>query len=224
MNILELKKVSKVYQMGNTEVVALNNINLKIQKGKFILFFGPSGSGKSTLMHLVGCLDKPTKGEIILKKNKISDLSSDELAEIRNNTIGFVFQTFNLIKTLNVVENVSLPLMFQGIPLEERIERAKKYIKVVGLEGRENHKPSELSGGQQQRVAMSRALVTNPEIILADEPTGNLDTKTGRKIMDHLKSISREGKTIIAVTHDTSLIDYADKVIYLKDGMIERKE
>ncbi len=209
--------------MGNSEVYALNNVNFKVNKGEFILFLGPSGSGKSTLMHIVGCLDKPTKGKVILKGKEISKYSSNKLAEIRNKTIGFVFQTFNLIRTLNILENVTLPLIFQNIPLDERTKRAKKYIELVGLKGKENHKPTELSGGEQQRVAIARALVTNPEIILADEPTGNLDSKTGKKIMNNLKEINEKGKTVIVVTHDISLTSYADRVVHIRDGKIEKE-
>ena len=181
MALIELRNVSKVYGKGDNLVYALRKINLKIKKGEFVLFFGPSGSGKSTLMHIIGCLDRPTEGKVILKGRDISKLSSNELARVRNETIGFVFQTFNLINTLNVLENVSLPLIFRGVSGEERIKKAKKYVEMVGLKGREKHKPLELSGGQQQRVAIARALITNPEIILADEPTGNLDSKTGKK-------------------------------------------
>ncbi|HDI06566.1 MAG TPA: ABC transporter ATP-binding protein [Candidatus Aenigmarchaeota archaeon] len=223
MALIELKNVSKIYKMGNSEVYALNNVNFKVNKGEFILFLGPSGSGKSTLMHIVGCLDKPTKGKVILKGKEISKYSSNKLAEIRNKTIGFVFQTFNLIRTLNILENVTLPLIFQNIPLDERTKRAKKYIELVGLKGKENHKPTELSGGEQQRVAIARALVTNPEIILADEPTGNLDSKTGKKIMNNLKEINEKGKTVIVVTHDISLTSYADRVVHIRDGKIEKE-
>ncbi len=223
MALIELKNVYKIYKMGNSEVYALNNVNFKVNKGEFILFLGPSGSGKSTLMHIVGCLDKPTKGKVILKGKEISKYSSNKLAEIRNKTIGFVFQTFNLIRTLNILENVTLPLIFQNIPLDERTKRAKKYIELVGLKGKENHKPTELSGGEQQRVAIARALVTNPEIILADEPTGNLDSKTGKKIMNNLKEINEKGKTVIVVTHDISLTSYADRVVHIRDGKIEKE-
>lgn len=223
MALIELRNVSKVYGKGDNLVYALRKINLKIKKGEFVLFFGPSGSGKSTLMHIIGCLDRPTEGKVILKGRDISKLSPDELARIRNKTIGFVFQTFNLINTLNVLENVSLPLIFRGVSGEERIKKARKYVEMVGLKGREKHKPLELSGGQQQRVAIARALITNPEIILADEPTGNLDSKTGKKIMDILKEINENGKTVIVVTHDISLIEYGSRIIYLKDGRIERE-
>jgi len=223
MALIELKNVSKVYGIGDNQVYALRKINLKIKKGEFVLFFGPSGSGKSTLMHIIGCLDRPTEGKVILKGKDIAKLSSNELARVRNETIGFVFQTFNLINTLNILENVSLPLIFRGVSGEERIRKAMKYLEMVGLKGREKHKPMELSGGQQQRVAIARALITNPEIILADEPTGNLDSKTGRKIMNILKEINENGKTVIVVTHDISLVDYASRIIYLKDGRIERE-
>lgn len=224
MNLIELKNVSKVYEMGDNKVYALNKVNMSIKRGEFVLFFGPSGSGKSTLMHLVGCLDRPTEGKVLLKGKRVSEYTSNELAKIRNELIGFVFQTFNLIHTLNVIENISLPLVFRGVSQEERTKKARKYVEMVGLKGRENHRPTELSGGQQQRVAIARALVTDPEIILADEPTGNVDSKTGNKIMDNLKEINQKGKTIAVVTHDLSLIDYASRVIYLKDGIIEKED
>ncbi len=224
MPIIELRNVSKIYKMGDSEVYALDKANLKIEKGDFVAIFGPSGSGKSTLMHLVGCLDVPTKGRIFLEGKDISNFSESELATIRGKTIGFVFQTFNLLRTLTVLENVALPLTFQGVEINERKKKAMKLIESVGLGHRTNHRPTELSGGEQQRVATARALTTEPKIILADEPTGNLDSKTGKKIMENLKEINEKGKTVIIVTHDSSLASYADKIVYLKDGKIEKEE
>ena len=213
MALIELKNVYKIYKMGNSEVYALNNVNFKVNKGEFILFLGPSGSGKSTLMHIVGCLDKPTKGKVILKGKEISKYSSNKLAEIRNKTIGFVFQTFNLIRTLNILENVTLPLIFQNIPLDERTKRAKKYIELVGLKGKENHKPTELSGGEQQRVAVAVALANEPEVILADEPTGNLDLENAKNVYELFKQLNKEKSvTIILATHDLNATRYANRI------------
>lgn len=224
MPIMELKNVSKIYPMGTTEVFALDKITLKIKKGEFLALFGPSGSGKSTLMHIIGCLDLPTKGKVFLEGKDISKFSESELATIRGETIGFVFQTFNLLATLTVLENIELPLTFQGEEIYERREEAMKMIKLVGLEHRINHNPTELSGGEQQRVAIARALVTDPKIVLADEPTGNLDSKTGKKIIENLKEINKKGKTVLVVTHDPSLASYADRIIHLKDGKIEKED
>lgn len=224
MPVIELKNVSKIYPMGNTEVHALDKVNLKIKKGDFIAIFGPSGSGKSTLMHLVGCLDLPTKGKVFLEGRDISNFSGSELATIRGKTIGFVFQTFNLLRTLTILENVELPLIFQGVDVDDRRDKATKIIELVGLKHRINHVPTELSGGEQQRVAVARAMITNPRILLADEPTGNLDSKTGKKIMENLKEINRKGKTVVVVTHDASLASYADRIINLKDGKIEKED
>jgi len=219
-NIIELAHVSKIYELGGSKVYALDDVSLKIKAGEFLMILGASGSGKSTMMHLVGCLDLPTKGRIFLDSHDISRMSESSLATIRGRTIGFVFQTFNLIPTMSVLENICLPLIFQGVPLEEREERGLKMAELVGLTNRINHRPNELSGGERQRVATARALVSDPKILLADEPTGNLDSKTGRKIMDNLKDINKKGKTIIVVTHDVDLTCYADRVIYLKDGKI----
>jgi putative ABC transport system ATP-binding protein len=202
----------------------LDKVNLKIKKGDFIAIFGPSGSGKSTLMHLVGCLDLPTKGKVFLEGRDISNFSGSELATIRGKTIGFVFQNFNLLRTLTILENVELPLIFQGVDVDDRRDKATKIIELVGLKHRINHVPTELSGGEQQRVAVARAMVTNPRILLADEPTGNLDSKTGKKIMENLKEINRKGKTVVVVTHDASLASYADRIINLKDGKIEKED
>ncbi len=220
--ILELKDVWKTYHMGESEVHALRGTSFKIKKGEFVAITGPSGSGKSTMMHLVGCLDKPTKGTIYLEGQDISLLDESSLAEIRGKKIGFIFQQFNLIPNLTALENVTLPMDFQDNSNNIN-ERAKKLLKEVELGDRIYHKPTELSGGQAQRVAIARSLANDPEIILADEPTGNLDSKTGQYIMDFLCNLhEKNGKTIIMVTHDTGLIRYAKRIIKLKDGKIER--
>ncbi len=224
MPIIELKNASKIYKMGDSEVRALDKANLKINEGEFVAIFGPSGSGKSTLMHIVGCLDVPSQGSVFLEGKNISEFSESELATVRGKTIGFIFQTFNIFRTLTVLENVTLPMVFQNMPVAKRKKRAIELIEYVGLSHRIDHKPAELSGGEQQRVAVARSLATDPKIILGDEPTGNLDSKTGKKIMDGLKEINKEGKTIILVTHDASLASYADKIVYIKDGKIEKIE
>lgn len=224
MNVIELKNVSKIYQMGESEVHALDGVDLKIKKGEFVAIYGPSGSGKSTMMHIVGCLDLPSKGKVFLESHDISKLSESELAVVRGKKIGFIFQTFNLIPTLTVLENVTLPLVFQDITFVEREKRAKEILEIVGLGHRIKYYPNKLSGGERQRVAISRALVVEPEIILADEPTGNIDSKTGKKIMETLEEINNKGKTIIMVTHDPTLASYANKIVYLKDGKVERQE
>ncbi len=224
MPIIELKNVSKIYKMGDNKVYALDKANLKINEGEFVAIFGPSGSGKSTLMHIVGCLDIPTQGTVFLEGKDISKFSESELATIRGKTIGFIFQTFNLFQTLTVLENVMLPMVFQDMPAKERKKRAKELIEYVGLGHRVDHRPAELSGGEQQRVAVARSLAINPKIILGDEPTGNLDSKTGKKIMEGLKEVNKEGKTVILVTHDASLTSYANKIVHIKDGKIEKIE
>ncbi len=223
-SVIELKNASKIYQMGDSKVYALDKANLKIKEGEFVAIFGPSGSGKSTLMHIIGCLDVPTQGSVFLEGKDISDFSESELATIRGKTIGFIFQTFNLFGTLTVLENIMLPMVFQNIPKGERKKRAKELIEYVGLSHRVDHKPAELSGGERQRVAVARSLATHPKIILGDEPTGNLDSKTGKKIMEGLKEVNKEGKTVILVTHDASLASYADKIVHIKDGKIEKIE
>lgn len=221
--IIELKNVHKHYQMGNNLVKAVDGINLKIKEGEFIAVMGPSGSGKSTSMNLIGSLDVPTKGEIYLDGENISHLSESDLAGLRGNKIGFIFQQFNLIPNLTVKENVMLPMDFQGIPKKEREEIAEDILAKVNLEERMDFYPNQLSGGQQQRVAIARALANDPEVILADEPTGNLDTKTGEKVMDFLKALNKEGKTIIMVSHDPELSkEHADIVYWIRDGKIER--
>ena len=220
-NIIELKNLSKHYEMGENIVKALDGIDVKIKKGDFIAIVGPSGSGKSTMMNMIGALDLATKGEIFLDDEDIENLEESELAQIRGRKIGFVFQTFNLIPTMTAMENVMLPMTFQGLGGEEKLERAEEILKKVGLEHRKNHFSNELSGGEMQRVAIARALANNPEVILADEPTGNLDSKTGKEIMKIFTDLNKKGKTIILVTHDLDLIKYATKVLRLRDGKIE---
>ncbi len=221
-SIIELKDVHKVYQMGETKVRALRGSSLEVKKGEFLSIEGPSGSGKSTLMNMIGCLDVPTSGKIHLERWDIEKLKESDLAQIRGKKIGFIFQTFNLIKNLTAMENVAMPMMFQGVPREKRLKRAKDLLGEMGLEERLNHKPAELSGGQQQRVAIARALANDPDVILADEPTGNLDTRTGRKVLQKLKDLNEEeGKTIVMVTHDPNAAEYADRIVKIKDGVVE---
>ncbi len=218
--VLEAKNIYKTYYMGKTEVNALKGINLKVKTGEYISIMGSSGSGKSTLLHILGALLRPTKGEVFLKGKAFSQMSDDELAKIRGKTIGFIFQTFNLMPHLNSLENVALPLWIADVDEKERIERAKKALKEVGLEDRMLHKPNELSGGQRQRVAIARAIVVNPDIIVADEPTGNLDSKTGETILSLIEEQNRKGKTIILVTHEEEIGQRAKRKIKLKDGLI----
>lgn len=221
-NIVELKQVAKYYEMGENVVKALDGVDISIEKGNFVAIMGPSGSGKSTGMNLTGSLDLATKGEIHLDGINIEELEESELAQVRGRKIGFIFQQFNLIPNLTAIENVMLPMMFQEIEFEERFEKAKELLKRVDLEDRVEHYPNQLSGGQQQRVAVARALANNPEIILADEPTGNLDTKTGKKVMEFLTNLNKNGKTIILITHDSNLAKEYSKTIYsIKDGKIE---
>jgi len=220
--IIKLDKVCKRYEMGEEIVNAACDINLTINKGDFIAITGPSGSGKSTMMNLVGALDLASDGEIYLDKIDIEHLEESELAQIRGKKIGFIFQTFNLIPTLTALDNVSLPLLFQGIEKEERDEKARALLESVGLGHRLTHLPNELSGGERQRVAIARALANDPEIILADEPTGNLDSKTGQEILELFKKLNKEGKTVIMVTHDPNLAKKANRIVKLKDGMIEK--
>ena len=218
--ILSLENVSKIYKMDGISVKALNNVSLNIKKGEFVSIVGPSGSGKSTLMHIVGCLDIPTSGKVTLEHHEISKLSERRLAQIRNKKIGFVFQQFNLLARTSALENVSLPLVYNGTINSEINQKAEDALKKVGLEDRLDHHPNQLSGGQQQRVAIARALVTNPAIILADEPTGNLDSKSGIEIMDILKELHKHGRTVVVVTHDQSVAAQAQRTIKLKDGQI----
>lgn len=218
--MINLKNIYKIYKLGDNDVYALDNVSLHIAAHEFVSIIGPSGSGKSTLMNILGCLDVPTKGEYLLDGKDISKKTDDELAEIRNNTIGFVFQGFNLLPKLDAVENVELPLIYQNISAKERHERAKKALENVGLGKRIHHKPTELSGGQQQRVAIARALVTNPPIILADEPTGNLDSKSGKEVMEIFKELHANGNTIILITHDSGVAAQAKRVVKIQDGKL----
>ena len=222
-SVIKLENVWKIYKMGEVEVNALQGLNLDIKEGEFVAIMGPSGSGKSTAVNLVGCLDVPTKGKVLLENHDISKLHESELAQIRGRKIGFIFQQFNLVPTLTAIENVMLPMIFQGIGENERKEKAKKLLELVELGDRASHKPAELSGGQQQRVAIARALANNPEVILADEPTGNLDSRTGANVLDFLDRLHRnEKKTIIMVTHDQALAKIAERTEFLKDGKIVR--
>lgn len=223
--IIKLLQVWKTYKMGDVEVNALMGLNLEVRDGEFLAIQGPSGSGKSTAMNLIGCLDIPTKGTIFLEDQDISKLSESDLAQIRGKKIGFIFQQFNLINTLSAIENVTLPLIFQGIPARIREKRAIDLLTKVGLADRMHHRPKELSGGQQQRVAIARALSVNPEVILADEPTGNLDSKTGGTVLDFLRELNeKDKKTIVMVTHDDNLARQAKRIEYLKDGQIITKK
>ncbi|MFN4082939.1 MAG: ABC transporter ATP-binding protein [Bacteroidia bacterium] len=219
--LILIKDIAKTYKIGTVEVNALKNINLSINKGEYVALMGPSGSGKSTLMNILGCLDTPTKGVYILNNNHVSQMTDNELAEIRNKEIGFIFQTFNLLSRNTALENVALPLVYAGVTKKQRIDKATSVLQSVGLGDRMTHKPNELSGGQRQRVAIARALVNNPSIILADEPTGNLDTKTSHEIMDLLEEINNKGNTVILVTHEEDIAKRAKRIIRLRDGMIE---
>jgi len=219
--IIKLEDVWKIYQLGKVDLIALKGISLDINRGDFVAIMGPSGSGKSTLLNMIGCLDVPTKGVVILKKRNIQTLTEDQLSQLRGKTIGFVFQQFNLLPHLTALENVMLPMVFQGEPLKKREKRAKELLFSVGLEKRISHQPSELSGGERQRVAIARAFVNNPEVVIADEPTGNLDSTTGKKIMEVLKNFhQKEKKTIIVVTHDPNIADYSEKIFSIKDGQM----
>jgi len=219
-SIIQLKNVCKNFEMGEEIVKAVKNIDLDIKKGDFVAIVGPSGSGKSTMMNLVGALDLASCGDIFLDNQNIEHLGESELAQIRGKKIGFVFQTFNLIPTLTALENVSLPMMFQDYSSEERNERARKLLEDIGLGHRLNHRPEELSGGERQRVAIARALANDPEVILADEPTGNLDSKTGNDVIETLKKLNAQGKTIIMVTHDLEKAKQVKKIIRLRDGEV----
>jgi len=222
--VIRTEALAKVYQMGAEEVHALRGIDVEIHKGEYVAIMGPSGSGKSTLMNLIGCLDSPSSGRYWLAGRLVSELDDDELAYIRNKEIGFVFQTFNLLPRATALHNVELPLIYNGTPSEERIERAKKALERVDLVPRMHHKPNELSGGQRQRVAIARALVNNPSIVLADEPTGNLDSKTGEEIMNLFENLHEQGNTIILVTHEMDIAQHAHRVIFIRDGKIASDE
>ncbi len=222
--IISTRALKKVYQMGATVVEALKSITIDISRNEYVALMGPSGSGKSTLMNLLGCLDTPTSGSYYLNGQLVSELDDDDLAEIRNKEIGFVFQTFNLLPRLTALDNVALPLVYAGIGKAERMERAARMLELVGLGDRMHHRPNELSGGQRQRVAVARALVNEPSLILADEPTGNLDSKTSYEIMELFERIHAEGNTIILVTHEMDISRHAHRIIRLRDGLIESDE
>jgi putative ABC transport system ATP-binding protein len=221
MKIIETHNISKIYRMGNNEVRALQDISINIDKGEYVAFMGPSGSGKSTLMNIVGCLDSPTGGTYVLNNNLVSEMTENELAEVRNKEIGFVFQTFNLLPRATALENVALPLIYAGYGKSDREEKAQETLESVGLGDRSHHRPNELSGGQRQRVAIARALVNNPSIILADEPTGNLDSKTSYDIMNLFQELHDKGNTIIMVTHEDDIAHYAHRIVRLRDGLVE---
>jgi len=218
--MIEIENLSRHYQMGPTTVKAIDGVSLFVDKGEFVSIIGPSGSGKSTLMNIIGCLDSPTAGEYRLSGEPVAHLSKDQLAEIRNRHIGFVFQTFNLLPRVSAVENVELPLVYAGIPPRDRRERAMEILKRVKLEGREHHVPNELSGGQRQRVAIARALAVRPEVVLADEPTGALDTKTGEQIMRLFRELQAEGVTLVMVTHDPDVAGQGRRIVQIRDGKV----
>ena len=221
MAILKLTDICKDYVQGKEPVRVLKNVNMTVEQGEYLAIMGPSGSGKTTLMNLIGCLDVPTSGSLELEGKDLKDLSDDQLAEIRNKHIGFVFQSFHLLPKMDALENVALPLLYAGVPLKERKKRAEEALKAVGLEERVHFLPNQLSGGQCQRVAIARAMVTRPALLLADEPTGALDTKAGNQIMEIFRQLSREGMTIIMITHEQSIADCADKIYYILDGELD---
>jgi putative ABC transport system ATP-binding protein len=222
--VIRTEDLAKVYEMGAEQVHALRGIDVEIRKGEYVAIMGPSGSGKSTLMNLIGCLDSPSSGRYWLAGRLVSELDDDELAYIRNKEIGFVFQTFNLLPRASALHNVELPLIYNGTPSEERLVKAKQALERVDLTPRMNHKPNELSGGQRQRVAIARALVNDPSIVLADEPTGNLDSKTGEEIMNLFANLHRQGNTIILVTHEMDIAQHAHRIIFIRDGRIASDE
>ena len=221
MALIETRELWKTYVMGSEEIHALRGVSIAIQRGEYVAIMGPSGSGKSTLMNLIGCLDTPSKGSYLLNGKQVSQMNDDELARIRNEEIGFVFQTFNLLPRATALHNVELPLVYAGIAAKDRIERAKAAMAKVELEHRMSHRPNELSGGQRQRVAIARALVNNPSILLADEPTGNLDSKTGVEIMALFERLHAGGNTIVLVTHEADIAAHAHRVIHIRDGQVE---
>jgi putative ABC transport system ATP-binding protein len=219
--VIETHGISRSYKMGEEVIQALKSISINVNRGEYVAFMGPSGSGKSTLMNIIGCLDTPSSGTYILNNKNVSDMTDNELAEIRNKEIGFVFQTFNLLPRSSSLDNVALPLVYAGVGRYDREERALQALENVGLADRAKHKPNELSGGQRQRVAIARALVNNPSIILADEPTGNLDTKTSYSIMELFEDLHKKGNTIIMVTHEEDIAKYAHRIVRLRDGLVE---
>lgn len=220
-HLISVRNVTKLYVMGSEELYALKGISLNIERNEYVAIMGPSGSGKSTLMNILGCLDTPTSGDYFLNGKNVSEMDDDELAEIRNKEIGFVFQTFNLLPRSNALHNVELPLVYRGMSKADRMDRAEQALIDVGLQDRMKHRPNELSGGQRQRVAIARALVNDPSIILADEPTGNLDSKTGQEIMQLLEELNLQGNTIIIVTHEEEIAQHARRIVKIRDGDIE---
>lgn len=224
MTMIKVDKLSKLYKTGAIEVAALKDVSFEVDEGEFVAIIGPSGSGKSTLMNMIGCLDIPTSGEYVLDGINISTLNDNQLAEIRNRKIGFIFQGFNLLPKLNALENVELPLIYRGVTARERVDKSTKALELVGLADRIHHKPSQLSGGQQQRVAIARALAGNPPMLLADEPTGNLDSKSGREVLDTLIDLNNSGTTIVLITHDMNVASKAKRIIQIMDGQICKDE
>ena len=222
--VVKVEGVRKTYRMGKIEVNALQGIDLLVNQGEFLSIMGPSGCGKSTIMHILGCLDRPTSGHVLLDNVDVDELDDNKLADIRNKKVGFVFQTFNLLPKLNAIENIELPLIYAGVRFEERRQRALELLEIVGLKDRATHKPSELSGGQSQRVAVARALINNPSIILADEPTGNLDSKSGEEIIRLFAELNSRGNTIIMVTHDQDIANHGKRIVRLKDGLVVADE
>lgn len=222
--LFRLERVCKVYQIGDVKVQALRGISFRIEAGEYVAVMGPSGSGKSTLMHVIGCLDRPTSGALYLKGKDVSSLSDDELSEVRNSEIGFVFQDSNLLSEITLLENVEMPLIYANVSPVERRRRAMAALEMVGLKERIKHRPNEVSGGQRQRAAIARALVNHPSIILADEPTGNLDTNTGKEIMGLFDALNRQGNTIVLVTHERKVAEHASRIIHIRDGMLESTE
>lgn len=224
MALISLENIYKIYTMGSTSINALDGVYCDIDKGEYVALMGPSGSGKSTLMNIIGCLDSPTSGQYMLNGTDVSKMQDDELAEIRNKEIGFVFQSFNLLPRSSALENVALPLVYSGVKSKERLERAEQALKKVGLGDRIDHKPNELSGGQRQRVAIARALVNDPSLVLADEPTGNLDSKSSYEIMELFDAIHKDGNTVVMVTHEEDIAEHAKRVIRMMDGKIKEAE